>query len=103
MKIEIETFPFYVVINGEKCLSKKSAFKKINALLQKTDFQKGKISGKKVKIFCVETKEYFDSANDAERRFNLILGTVARCASRYKTNGKLKTVKGLHFLRVESD
>lgn len=103
MKIEIETFPAFVVINGERHLSKKSALKAVVSLLQKTEFQKGKLSGKKVKIFCIETKEYFDSAHDAEKRFNLVTGTVSRCAGKYKKNGKLRTVKGLHFVRVESD
>lgn len=101
MKIEIETFSYFVLINGERHLSKKSALKEIISLLQKTDFQKGKLSGKKVKIFCVETREYFKSAKDAEKRFNLVTGTVARCAGKYKKNGELRAVKGLHFERIE--
>lgn len=103
MKIEIETFSSFVLINGKKYLSKTIALKEITELLQNTDFQRGKISGKKIKIFCIETEECFASAHEAEKRFNLVPGTVARCAGKYKKNGKLRTVRGLHFMRVESD
>ena len=101
MKIEIETFSDFVLVNGKKYLSKTRALKEITELLQNTDFQMGKISGKKIKIFCVETGEYFKSAKDAEKTFNLVAGTVARCAGKYKKNGKLRAVKGLHFERID--
>lgn len=101
MKIEIETFSSFVLVNGKKYLSKTRALKEITELLQKTDFKRGKTSGKKIKIFCVETGESFKSAKDAEKRFNLVTGTVSRCAGKYKKNGKLREVKGLHFERIE--